>query len=188
MGRLPARVTAVMANLAHPNSELEDICHAILAYPDGAMGLLSTSVIHHGEHKAFEFQCEKGAISLPFRVDASLSLPNGFPRENPELARQVADRYDKTPALPEEGHVVQLRNMVDVIEKGGKLLLDGAGARQPLELICALYQSAFAGRTVELPLSPRDPDYSMAGRVRQARRFNHKTRDIDSFPPTPITL
>lgn len=188
MQRLPERVVTVMANLAHDNSELEDISHSILVYGDGAMGLLSCSVIHYGESKLFEFQCEKGAIALPFRIDASLSLPNGFPKDNPELAAKVAALYERTPPLPEEGHIVQLRNMVNAVEKGEPLLLDGHGAKQPIELVTALYKSAFSGAAVSLPIAPDDAEYSLAGRVERAPKFHIKKRDIESFPPTPITL
>ncbi|MDR1536351.1 MAG: Gfo/Idh/MocA family oxidoreductase [Planctomycetota bacterium] len=188
MGRLPARVVSVMANLAHANSEIEDISHSILTYEDNAVGLLSCSVVHHGENKLYEFQCEKGAISLPFRIDASLSLPNGFPKDNAELVEKATAVYDGLPALPEEGHVVQLRNMVDAVEKGEPLLLNGKAARQPVELVTALYKSAFSGSAVDLPISVDDAEYGLAGRVARARKYHEKTLDIDSFPPAPITL
>jgi hypothetical protein len=43
--------------------------------------------------------------------------------------------------------------------------------RRALELITAIYQSAFTGEVVPLPLAPESPCYTTAGKLEMARRY-----------------
>jgi predicted dehydrogenase len=62
---LPAEVTAVLSNVMHDNSEVEDLSFAILKYADGALAEVTASVIHHGGTQSIILQCEDAKIAAP---------------------------------------------------------------------------------------------------------------------------
>ncbi|MBR2287551.1 MAG: Gfo/Idh/MocA family oxidoreductase, partial [Clostridia bacterium] len=108
---LPQRVTSVLANTAHDNAEVEDLSMSIMEYPS-ALGLLTASVVHHGEEQTLTFQCEKAKIAAPFSVYASVSRPNGFPEENPQLEEEIRAFTDSLPPVVFEGHDGQIDNVL----------------------------------------------------------------------------
>ncbi len=81
-------------------------------------------------------------------------------------------RITQAPGVPEEtaaarrdfgtdeasSHQAQLRVLVDDIRNGSRHSTSGAGARRTMELITALYKSAFTGATVRAgDIGPGDP-------------------------------
>ncbi|MBW7458434.1 Gfo/Idh/MocA family oxidoreductase, partial [Paenibacillus sepulcri] len=76
---MPEKVQAVMSNTSHDNAEVEDLSIAILTYPNGALGQITSSVVHHGQEQQLIFQTEKARVSAPWKLYASLSKENGFP-------------------------------------------------------------------------------------------------------------
>ncbi len=56
-GKLPEAVMAMLANVMHDNSEVEDLSLAMLEYQDGSLAQVTSSVIHHGEQQGIELQC-----------------------------------------------------------------------------------------------------------------------------------
>ena len=50
-GSLPEEVTAMLANVMHDNSEVEDLSIAVLRYQDGSLAQVTSSVVHHGKNK-----------------------------------------------------------------------------------------------------------------------------------------
>jgi UDP-N-acetyl-2-amino-2-deoxyglucuronate dehydrogenase len=188
MRGLPAELRAVTANLAHDNSEVEDFASALLTYADGAMGLVTASLVHHGEDQQLVFQGERARVAVPWQVRASKQRDNGFPEDDPVTRHEIERFYEELPALELEGHDAQIANFLDAIEGRGALLVDGEQGRRTLELITAIYQSGHLDQKVKLPLGPEDPFYSRAGVLRHARRFHEKTRNVDNFTDNTITL
>lgn len=183
----PSQVHAFMSNVAHDNAEVEDLSIAMLRYPDGGLGQLTSSVVHHGEEQQFIFQGQRARLSAPWRVTASESLPNGFPLRNEELEREIQRYCDELPDLPYEGHTGQIDNVLNAIETGAPLLIDGVSGRSTLELIMGIYKSASTGETVELPLSKDDPFYTVEGVRRSVPRFYEKSGHVDNFADSSIT-
>ncbi len=171
---LPEKVTSVLANTAHDNAEIEDLSVSILQYP-GALAQVTASVVHHGEEQQLIFQCEKAKIAAPFAAYASISKPNGFPIEDKELEKKLADYADSLPPVPYEGHPGQLENVLTALETGCDVAITGEDGRTTIELITAIYKSGAQGTTVSLPLEKDDPFYTVAGIMVHAPHFYEKT-------------
>jgi len=187
LGR-PSEVLASMTNVAHDNAEVEDLSIAILKYPSGALGQLTSSVVHHGEEQQYVFQGERARISAPWRVAASTSLPNGFPERNRALEEEIQRYDDGLPKLPYEGHTGQIENVLNAIEHGTSLMIDGESGRSTLELIMSIYKSASTGMAVKLPLQPDDPFYTREGVLQSVPYFYPKTKSVEYLADVGITL
>jgi len=187
LGR-PSEVLASMTNVAHDNAEVEDLSIAILKYPSGALGQLTSSVVHHGEEQQYVFQGERARISAPWRVAASTSMPNGFPERNQALEEEIQRYDDGLPKLPYEGHTGQIENVLNAIEHGTSLMIDGESGRSTLELIMSIYKSASTGMAVKLPLQPDDPFYTREGVLQSVPYFYPKTKSVEHLADVGITL
>ncbi|MDR6721583.1 putative dehydrogenase [Paenibacillus amylolyticus] len=187
MGR-PDQVQAFMSNVAHDNAEVEDISIAMLRYPNGALGQITSSVVHHGEEQQFIFQGQHARISAPWKITASSSRANGFPEKNVELEEQIQEVYDRLPNLSYEGHTAQIDNVLTAIESGEPPLVDGLSGRSTLEMITAIYKSASTGENVSLPLVAGDPFYTRAGVQQHAIHFYEKSGHVENFVEQQITI
>ncbi len=176
-----------MGNVAHDNAEVEDLSIAMMKYPNGALGQLTSSVIHHGEEQQYVFQGQFARISAPWRVTASTSLPNGFPERDLELEEKIRKYYDELPDLPYEGHAGQIDNVLSAIEHGKPLLIDGESGRSTLEMIMGIYKSASMGENVQLPLRKDDPFYTQEGAQQNVPYFYQKGKSVENFTDVKIT-
>lgn len=184
---LPVEVNSFLTNLNHQNSEEEDLSMSILRYADGTMSQINASLIHHGEEQKLDFQMEKASVSIPFTVKASTPRSNGFPMDDEQTIKKLSDEYNNLPNLKFEHHAGQVENLLDAIEKGIPLAVSGKEGRNSIELISAVYKSAFTGLGVKLPLEKDDPFYSFPSRVEKATRFHKKMKSVKGFDDTTIT-
>ena len=188
MAGMPAEVRAMLANLAHDNAEVEDISLAIMRFTSGALGQVTSSVIHHGQQQQLVFQAEKARIGVPWAVCASAPRENGFPERDEETERSLTARYEAVPALAHEGHTGQIDDVLSAIERAdGRVLVDGREGRKTLELITAIYESAITGERVRLPLAASDPFGTAEGLLAAAPRFHDKKASVDDFSDNEIS-
>jgi predicted dehydrogenase len=186
---MPRELVALMSNVTHDNAEVEDISAAVLKYENGAIGQITSSVIHHGEEQEIIVQGEKARISAPWKVYASLATGNGFPAGRDEkLERELNELYNGIPELKYTGHTGQINDVLNAIENKGKLLISGEDGRNALELITAIYKAASLKQMVKLPLSKEDPFYTVSGIRANAPRFNEKKISIENFKENHITF
>lgn len=185
---MPAEVQALVLNLAHDNSEVEDFSAAVLRYDDGRVGQITASLVHHGEEQQLVFQGERAKIGVPWQPKAMRQRENGFPEPDDALVAELQRSYDHLPAVAWEGHDGQIANFLAAIEGHEALLVDGVQGRRTIELVTAIYQSSHLGRAVRLPLQPADPFYSREGILQHARRFHQKTRSVENFADNQITF
>jgi predicted dehydrogenase len=184
----PVEVRALMGNTAHDNAEVEDLSMALLRFSSGALGQLTSSVVHHGQQQRLVFQAEKAMVAVPWQVHASTSRPNGFPDPDPATERVLTAHHDAVPALPHEGHTAQIEDVLHALEDPAhQVLIDGRQGRGTVELITAIYAAAITGAPVPLPLAPTDPFYTTAGLLARAPRFHQKTTSVTEFTDNDIT-
>jgi UDP-N-acetyl-2-amino-2-deoxyglucuronate dehydrogenase len=184
---LPSEVTAIMGNLAHHNSEEEDLSMAMLRFPDGSLGQITSSLMHHGEPQFLNFQLEQLGVSIPFKISANRQRSNGFPLVDEETEKRFLAAFEEFPHLNHEHHAGHIGDFINAIETGVKPLVTGESGRAAVELITAIYESASTGATVRLPLRRSDPFCTKEGLLAALPRFNQKKRDIAAFDDLEIT-
>ena len=176
-----------MANTSHDNAEVEDVSIAILKYANGAIGQITSSVVHHGEEQQVIFQGKKARISAPWKVYASQPKDNGFPVENTELEKEIQDFYDSLPEVRFEGHTGQIEDVLKAIENKTAPLIKGEDGRRTLEIITCIFKSGSTGTRVSLPLRKDDPFYTTQGIRDNAIHFHQKNKSIENFSDAAIT-
>jgi len=188
----PVAIQAMIANVNHGNSEVEDLSLALLRFPGGALGQLTASVVHHGQDQQIVFQTERAKVAMPWTVSAQAALPNGFPEREHDGAteRELTEFYERLPALAYEGHTGQIDDVLTVLESVDRTrhpLVTGHDGRTTIEIITAIYQAAITAQTVTLPLPADDPFRTRDGLLRAAPRFHEKTASVGEFSSNEIT-
>jgi predicted dehydrogenase len=185
---MPRGVQALLANLNHENSEVEDFAAGVMDYAGGAVGQLTASLVHHGEEQRLVFQTERAQVGLPWQVKAVRQRENGFPDPDAAVEAGIRAAYESVPLLEYEGHDGQVGNFLAAIAGEEALVVDGEQGRQAVELITAIYESGHLGRRVELPLGCESGFYTREGVLERARRFRQKTRSVENFGRNEITF
>lgn len=181
MNGLPEKVSAFIANVSHDNSEVEDLSSAILKYQGGALGNLTSSVVHHGEKQKIIIQCEKAMLSMPWDLACCKSREDGFPDIDKESKKKIQKVYDAIPDLKFEGHTAQIDNVLTAIEKKETPIVTGYDGKRALELIFAIYKSGSLDKIVNLPIKPNDAFYTQQGVLDTVPRFHKKSGFIENF-------
>lgn len=174
---LPDKVTSVLANTAHDNAEVEDLSVSILQYPH-SLAQITASVVHHGEEQKVVFQCADAKISAPLDCYASISMSNGFPRENKELEEKIKEYVDSLPALKYEGHTAQLNDVIDAIENDRLPFIGGEDGRKTIELITSIYCSGSTKQTISLPIEKDSAFYTVEGIMANVPHFYEKSESV----------
>lgn len=185
---LPEEVTAVLSNVMHDNSEVEDLSIAILQYKGGAVAQVTSSVVHHGEEQGIVLQCADAKIAAPFSCHADKAKSNGFPERNTELIDKITDNYNAIKDLVHEGHTGEIDDILTALENGTRPLITGEDGRKTVELISAIYKSGSKKQTVKLPLAKDDDFYTFEGILKNAVHFHEKTGFIENLGSQEITV
>jgi predicted dehydrogenase len=150
-------VQARMANLAHPELELEDTLDALIRFDSGVVASVTASTaLWPGADVRIEVYGEKGAAVMK---GAALSLWQ-FQEELPddEAIRHSGDAAQATAAsdptaLPSEEHQMVIDDCVDAIREDREVAIPCHSVRPTLELALAMYKSARLGeKPVNLPM------------------------------------
>ncbi|MGX1668954.1 Gfo/Idh/MocA family protein [Streptomyces sp. NPDC055400] len=151
-------VRGMAARLVH-DVETEDVSTAQIRFADGAVGTVVNSVLSPDEVSRIRIDCELATIELTHlygyrNADWRITPAPGVPEET------VAGWHDFGEDEP-SSHLAQLRALVADIKAGRRHATSGAGGRQTLEFITALYKSAFTDVPVRAgDITPGDPYYT----------------------------
>ncbi len=152
-------VTSICATQSH-QIEVEDVALAVLRFASGAVGSLEAStavfpglperleisgtdgsvIIEDGAIVLRELMAERGEISA-YGTKATGSAPTS--------SSAAADPT----ALGNDAHTAQIADLLAAIDEGREPLMTGEEARNALEVVLAVYESARRKATVTLPLA-----------------------------------
>ncbi|MFG2587888.1 Gfo/Idh/MocA family protein [Streptomyces sp. NPDC048438] len=153
-----AEVRGMAARLVH-DVETEDVSTAQIRFEGGAVATVVNSVLSPDEVSRIRIDCEKATIELSHlygyrNADWRITPAPGVPRETTAAWQDFG-------ADEPSSHVAQLRALVADIRGGRRHPTSGAGGRQTLEFITALYKSAFTDTPVRAgDIGPGDPYYT----------------------------
>ncbi len=172
---MPSEVVSIASNLGHDNSEVEDISLSLLRFPSGAVGEFNCSNIHHGEERSILVQCEKAGVWSPWHIRASLPGPGGYPVRDTDTEAALQAYRDSLPGQKYPNlFCCQIENFLNHLDGTEALRSDGTDGRRAVELVSAIYKSAFTGGPVRLPLAKDDPFYTRQGVTEHAVRYHRK--------------
>ena len=184
---MPEKVTAVQANVGHFNSECEDVVTAIFEYP-GKFAQFSAAQVAHGEHQQLEFYAERGRLAIPWDPAVMKAMPNGFPEDDSEGCEELDAAFKAIPEREFQDHSGQVLNFLRAIAGEEKLISDGYEGRKVIELITAVYKSAYTGSAVALPMQKDDPFYTAEGKASLMPHYHEKKVSVGEMAEGYITF
>ncbi|MDT7846564.1 Gfo/Idh/MocA family protein [Streptomyces justiciae] len=153
-----SEVRAMAARLVH-DVETEDVSTALVRFANGTMATIVNSVLSPDEVSRIRIDCERATVELTHLYGHSnanwhITPAAGVPGEEADAWR------DFGPDVP-SSHLEQLRELVASMRTGERPRSSGADGRTSLELVAALYKSAFTDATVKAgEIGPGDPFYT----------------------------
>ena len=131
--------------------EVEDTAAAILEYANGALGVIQgTTSIYPGLPRKLEVSGDKGTIILEEDSIAKWCIEGQEAPYDVNSGVYTNKSANDPAAFGIEGHVMQIKDMVDAIKNNRRPLVDQYEGRKPVELILAIYESSKTGKTIEL--------------------------------------
>ncbi|MPY52356.1 Gfo/Idh/MocA family protein [Streptomyces acidicola] len=153
-----SEVRAMAGRLVH-DVETEDVSTALVRFESGAMATIVNSVLSPDEVSRIRIDCERATVELThlyghsndnWRITAAPGVPEA----------EAAAWQDFGADVP-SSHLEQLRDLVAAMRAGERPRSSGADGRTSLELITAIYKSAFTDTTVRAgEIGPGDPYYT----------------------------
>jgi len=152
-------VTARTALLAHERIEVEDVAVAVCEFESGALGVIQgTTAAYPGWGVRHEIM---GADGMAYLVNDNLELWKLRDEEGaekpPAAAPASAGAASDPTALAGSLFTRNFDDIARAARKGTVPCVSGPEAKKPVEVICAIYQSARTGKSVSLPLKEFHP-------------------------------
>lgn len=154
MGGEIEEVVAMTDRLNHPYIEAEDFGAALIKFSNGAYGIIEgTTVIYprNLEETLYIFGTE-GTVKAGGK---SVNLIEAWEFENSEeTLEDVKIKYSENPpTVYGFGHTPLFADFIDAIISDRKPYVDAVEGRKALEIILAIYESAYTNSPVKLPLN-----------------------------------
>lgn len=150
MGSDVDEVMAYTDRLTHPYIETEDLGLALVKFKNGAYGVIEGTVNVYPRNLSDSLALfgETGTVSLSGKILDEVQAWSFA--KGPQSRDEAVDRFE-VPRMG-GGHTQLYGNVIDAIEHGGPLLCPPEDGRKALELVLAIYKSAYEHRQVKLPL------------------------------------
>jgi UDP-N-acetyl-2-amino-2-deoxyglucuronate dehydrogenase len=140
--------------------ETEDAAVAVLRFVNGAMGtIVATTDAYPGVGTRIEIYGDRGSALIENDKLGYLHLARdekeevgpygGAPQKSRPEDHATTGASDPA-AIAIDTHVKQIADMIRAVRENGTPLLDGYGARHPIEIILGIYESARIGKEVRL--------------------------------------
>ena len=146
-------VVGMTDRLHHDYIEAEDLGIALVKFKSGAYGIIegTTDIYPKNLEETLYLFGEKGTVKAggqsvnvieEWRFSDMLDDPE-------EVKRQF---HENPPNVYGYGHTPLYADVIDAIEKNRQPYVDARAGRRALELVLAIYESAFKGSFVKLPM------------------------------------
>jgi predicted dehydrogenase len=150
-------VSAFAATTSRPITT-DDVSTTIVRFESGALGTIVTSAVSPHSVSRLRVDTELATIELTHLYRYTNSDWVCTPAEG--VAAEVTESWANNHPEESSGHGSQLRDLIANVRAGKRPETSGQGGRSTLELIAALYKSAFTGRAVERDeIDASDPFY-----------------------------
>jgi predicted dehydrogenase len=142
--------------------EVEDVSLALLRFANGAHASIVNSALSPRQETSIRIDYQRATIELTHlytytRDNWKLTLAPGAADE----AEQLAEAWRRFPPDTGSTHTAQLAAFIADMDAGVRPLTSGDDARRTLELLTAIYKSAFTGQPVTRgSIVPGDPFYT----------------------------
>ncbi len=153
--------------------EVEDVSLAMVRFASGAVASIVNSALSPRQETYLRFDFQKATVELTHLY--------GYTRDNWRLtlAPRVEDEalqqaWQSFPPDVGSTHAAQLKEFVANMDSGTRPLTSGHEARRTVELLSALYKSAFTGEIVRRgSIVPGDPFYTSLNGGRSHARWTN---------------
>jgi len=152
-------ISAQTATLAHERIEVEDVATASLKFANGALGVIEASTAAFpGMLKKIEIHGNQGSVVIE-EEDIKTWTFAEMTAKDEEISQKYAAITDTgggaadPAAIGHAAHAKQFKDVIEAIENGKPLAVDGAEGRRSVEIILAIYKAAETGKTIQLPLT-----------------------------------
>ncbi len=142
--------------------EVEDVSMALVRFASGALASVINSALSPRQETHLRLDFQRATVELTHlygytRDNWRFTPAPAAPAETAALLRAWQSFPPDTPAT----HATQLASFLADLAAGRRPLTSGEGARRTLELLTALYKSAFTGQPVlRGSIQPGDPFYA----------------------------
>jgi UDP-N-acetyl-2-amino-2-deoxyglucuronate dehydrogenase len=148
---MPSDVFAWKTRCVHQGIEAEDTASATFRFANGALGTLeATTAAWPGWARRIEICGELGSAAIEDERVVRWEFRDATAADAELIASRAHTATANTPIIGFDGHREQIADMVHALRTGAPLQVDGRQARNAVELVCALYESAESGRPVKL--------------------------------------
>jgi predicted dehydrogenase len=149
-------VSAICASQDH-QIEAEDTALAVLRFSSGAVGtIVSSTAVFPGFPQRLEISGTGGTVviedgEIVQRALTPDSPEPGLRETQPPPPEAGPGAAVNAAALDVASHAAQIADLLTAVEQGREPSVTGRSGRDALEVVCAVYESARAGRPVVLP-------------------------------------
>ena len=144
-------VTACCGTLGHVNIQVEDTAASAITFQSGALGVIEgTTCAYPGLVSRVDIYGTEGTAIIENDILTSVQLKSGYVYK---VESNTKNAGVSSPAISADFHQRQFEDMVMAIKLGTEPAVTGNEGRKSLEIILAIYQAAFTGEKVVLPLS-----------------------------------
>ncbi|VBB07326.1 Hypothetical protein LUCI_2570 [Lucifera butyrica] len=146
-----AEVSGYCGNLGHTGLKVEDTASASITFQSGALGVIEgTTCAYPGLVSRVDIYGTEGSAVIENDVLTFVELKSGYKYA---AGSSTENAGVSNPGIDFEYHRRQFQDIVTAIRTRTVPAVDGPKGRKALEIILAIYKSAFTSQRVTLPLS-----------------------------------
>ncbi|MBO1752602.1 Gfo/Idh/MocA family oxidoreductase [Actinotalea sp. BY-33] len=154
----PWEEVSAMAGRQARDTETEDVSTALVRFADGTLATIVNSLVSPRQTSSLRIDTEHATLEVDHLYGYTDADWTFTPAPGSE---QVAEHWVPDPDAPSSSHTGQVGVLLDALDAGTPLPVTLREARDTLELVAAIYASAFTGRTVRRgEIGPGHPFHS----------------------------